>query len=376
MTRKPQELAIVPNPRSCPQPGQITALSAERLQAAKFAYTVRRAPRDRIRTLVTGAIRPRPGDLVLARVTDIGQHTRLELDSGRRATLYVGDEVVVCYGNRYAPDQFEAVVPNSLEACHLVAAGGVAARVLCKHSRLKPATALPPLGLLADARGHYLNLRDYAVRTPPVTRARPFTIAVVGTSMNAGKTTSAAHLVRGLTRSGLRVGTAKVTGTGAGGDVWMMHDAGAHEAVDFTDAGFASTYCVGARQTEDILTTLTGYLSALEMQAIVLEIADGLLQQETAALLRSPCFSDNVDGVVFAANDAMGAAAGVHWLRRHDINVLAVSGTFTASPLAVREAEQGVELPVLGRHELSDPGMAAQLAMQSPPWTRAAGATR
>ncbi|MFQ5756029.1 MAG: DUF1611 domain-containing protein [Acidiferrobacterales bacterium] len=374
MTGNKQELTIIHNDGNPSQRTPVTTLDPLRIRAAKAAYTTRRVPLDRIRTLVTGAVRPQPGDLVLARVAEIGQHTKLELVSGRRATLYIGDEVVVCYGNRYAPDQFEAVVPDSLKPCQLVAAGGVAARMLCKHTRLKPPTAIAPLGMLADTHGRRLNLRDYTVRKPLSTRARPFTVAVVGTAMNAGKTTSAAHLVRGLTRSGLRVGTAKVTGTGAGGDVWMMSDAGAYEAVDFTDAGYASTYCAGARQTQDILTTLASYLGSLEVETIVLEVADGLLQHETATLLRSPDFMAHVDGVVFAASDAMGAVAGVQWLQRHGVNVLAVSGALTSSPLAVREAEQGVDLPVLGRHELSDPGVAAQLVVQSSLWRRAAEA--
>ena len=43
-------------------------------------------------------------------------------------------------------------------------------------------------------------------------------LIVAGTAMNAGKTTAAARLIKGLQRAGLRVGAAKVTGTGAGGD--------------------------------------------------------------------------------------------------------------------------------------------------------------
>ena len=48
-------------------------------------------------------------------------------------------------------------------------------------------------------------------------------------------------MVKGLTGAGYRVGAAKVTGTGAGGDLWLMRDHGAYEALDFTDAGMATT---------------------------------------------------------------------------------------------------------------------------------------
>jgi len=48
------------------------------------------------------------------------------LPNGRRQTLFEGDEIIVAYANRHAPDQFEAEVPDSLSDCHLVASGGVA----------------------------------------------------------------------------------------------------------------------------------------------------------------------------------------------------------------------------------------------------------
>ena len=60
--------------------------------------------------------------------------------------------------------------------------------------------------------------------------------------MNSGKTTTAAHLIKGLVQAGLKVGAAKLTGTGAVGDIWLMQDAGANLVLDFTDTGFPSTY--------------------------------------------------------------------------------------------------------------------------------------
>ena len=41
-------------------------------------------------------------------------------------------------------------------------------------------------------------------------------------------------------------------------------------------------------------------LAGAGAEACVLELADGLNQRETAALLRSPLFRDRIDGVIFA----------------------------------------------------------------------------
>src|SRR5262245_18790878 len=213
-----------------------------RLRHASWASTTRRV-RGPLR-MAENTSAPAPGDLFLARVDTLGQHACLQLPDGRRRKLFVGDEIVVAYGNRYAPNQFEAVVPRSFGPCDLVAGGGVAARVLSWHGKItKDATQITPLARIVGATDAPANLTDYALpsldRIPP---PQPRTLVVCGTSMDSGKTQTAAFLVKGLSLAGLRVGFAKVTGTGSGGDTWLLRDAGANPVLDFTDAGLASTY--------------------------------------------------------------------------------------------------------------------------------------
>jgi len=93
---------------------------AARLGRAKLAYTTRQVPAEALQRLIEldpdgdAGPRPRAGDLLLARVEQLGHHRRIELANGRRASLFEDDEIVVCYGNRYAPDQFEGEVPLDL----------------------------------------------------------------------------------------------------------------------------------------------------------------------------------------------------------------------------------------------------------------------
>ncbi len=339
-------------------------LSRERLLRAKVSYTPRHANLEKAVTLLAGDdIEPKAGDLVLARIEKIGQHAALELTTGRRSSLFPGDEIVVCYGNRYAPDQYEAEVPHNLDACHLVAAGGVAAQALSWHVGIKPPTAIVPIGLLADAKGQRINLSSAAVAKPGSSYPLPYTVAVVGTSMNAGKTTTAVNLIYGLTSAGLKVGATKVTGTGSGKDAWFMGDAGARHVVDFTDAGFASTFRLTADEVEGIFNSLTSHLAKTGMDVIVLEVADGLYQEETAALLGSASFKKLVNSVIFAAGDAMGAMAGVEWLRRKGLPVVAVSGLLTASPLAIIEAANATGMAVIDKNMLRDVSIAAKLGI-------------
>ena len=323
----------------------IGVLERQRVLKAKKAFTTRRVPTKDMRTVLSGDIRPAPGDLVLATVHELGKHKRLELRSGRRARMLWGDEIVVAYGNRYASDQYEALVGETLGGCDLVAAGGIAAEEICRHERVAPPTWIVPVGLIGDARGRRINLTDYAIRLSGA--ARPIrTVIVSGTGMNAGKTYSAASIIHGLKAQGLRVAGIKLTGTGAGGDLWHYRDLGADVVYDFTDAGFASTYKVPIAQLEEAASTLVGQASRANCSHAVVEIADGLEQAETAALLASARIRRMIDGVVFAAYDAMGAQHGVEKLRTMGHRVLAVSGQLCRSPLAMREASLAIDVPI------------------------------
>ena len=325
---------------------------AARLRRAAWASTTRRV-RGPL-SIAKNATSPKPGDLILARVDEIGFHGGLQLPDGRRKRLFVGDEIVVAYANRYAPNQFEAVVPRSYGPCQLVAGGGVAARVLSWHGSInKTATQITPLAAVAGATGAVANLKDYALPTlDAIPEPRPRVLAVCGTSMDSGKTQTAAFLVKGLSLTGLRVGSAKVTGTGSGGDTWLLKDACANPVLDFTDAGLASTYLEPPREIERVFLTLVGHLAKANVDAVVLEIADGVLQAETAALLKSPVFAANVSGVVFASGDAMGALAGTNWLRRYRLPLIALSGVVSSSPLQSQEAAKTTGLSVLSRQDL------------------------
>ncbi|MGH3931519.1 MAG: DUF1611 domain-containing protein [Pseudonocardiaceae bacterium] len=338
------------------------SLTPQRVARWKAAYTTRNLDLQRPFTVVHGDdLAPRHGDLMLARVTAIGQHPRLELATGRRATLYLDDEVLVVAATRYAPDQFEAELPTDLGPCHLVAAGGIAGRARSAHTKMNTPTELAPIGLLADSGGAIINLSHLALPSPAPSLRRPPTLIVAGTSMNAGKSTAVAAVTRGFTAAGLRVGAAKITGTGAGGDPWLFRDAGAAEVLDFTDIGLATTYQLRLSVLLDCATGLHATLACRGVNAIVLEIADGVLQAETAALLSHPRIRALTDGVLFAASDAAGALLGVQWLRAAGLPVLAVGGLLTAAPLAICEAQAGLDVPVYRTSELSDPVLAHDL---------------
>lgn len=314
-------------------------------------------------------VTPRAGDVVLARVTGIGKHQRLESPVSRRQLLFPGQEILVAYGDRYAPDQFLAHVPDSLEPADLVAGGGLASRVIEMHASIDGATQIEPLGLLADRSGRvtmdrFAPLGSTATLASGTDTTRPPVIAVFGSSMNSGKSTVLASIVNGFVNAGLQVAAGKSTGTGAGNDPHHFRDAGATTVLDFTDFGHATTFRLGHERIREIFVDMVDELIATGPDAVIIEVADGVYQEETRRLLEDPAFHDRVDRVVFASQDALGAVAGMQVLDGAGVRTAAVSGVVTSSPLAAREAGVVLSVPVIGTFDLRDPQVALGLLSQ------------
>jgi hypothetical protein len=140
-----------------------------------------------------------------------------------------------------------------------------------------------------------------------------------------------------------------------------MLDAGAFRVLDFGDAGLPSTFLAERSDLERVFRTLTAELAGAGAEAIVIEVADGIFQRETAMLVDSALFRARVDALLFASGDAGGATHGAQWLRSRDLPLRALSGLVSASPLASREAEGATGLPVLGLEDLALPYVARVL---------------
>jgi hypothetical protein len=230
--------------------------------------------------------------------------------------------------------------------------------VKSKHEGMADPTRVTLLGYVHGPDERRLNLKEMLFR-PAAERWRPANlIYIVGTSMNSGKTTTAARLIRGLSDLGLRVAACKLTGSVSNHDPDELTAAAACKVVDFSDFGFASTYLCSRHELLELFHTMLVEVAAAAPDVVLMEFADGLVQRETAMLLADPEIRLAGRGIVMSAGGALSALWGVEYLRRLDFKVIAVSGKFTSSPLAMREYRQNdSDIPVA-----SSAGNAAELA--------------
>src|SRR5262249_14397392 len=142
-----------------------------------------------------------------------------------------------------------------------------------------------------------------------------------------------------LTVAGHRVAAAKLTGTACRKDPNFLHDAGALATLDFTHAGWPSTANLSLAELLSISARIRAALQACDPEFMILEIADGILQRETAMLLADDGFRASVDGVTFAGPDALACDSGVRRLRELGYRVLAAAGPVANGVLGIAEVE-------------------------------------
>jgi hypothetical protein len=126
--------------------------------------------------------------------------------------------------------------------------------------------------------------------------------------MDSGKTTVATEIIKTLTRIGMKLAGAKVTGVGAARDLFKMEDYGVDETVSFVDAGITST----ANIAPDILVTIAKgaiqHLARKNPDAIMVEFGDGLMgRYGVTPILKDPQIQKNVRLHIGCARDPVGA---------------------------------------------------------------------
>ena len=295
--------------------------------------------------------KPEAGDLAYGKVVRIGHHTELENKWGRIHRINDGTKAVFVFGNRYAPDAYEGLVPESMETeLDVLARSGIVGVVKNKNSLMKDPTRIKVLGYVCDADGKVINTKNYCMISPKTEQkknSRAKMILMVGTAMNSGKSASAAACCWALSTMGYDVRASKVTGTACLKDILYMQDAGASIISDFSYFGFPSTYLLDDKDVFRIFNHLDLKYANNSKNYWVVELADGVLQRETSMLLQSNDVKSRIHRLVFAAHDAFSVVGGLDVLKKK-FNLIpdAISGICSNSPLAVKEFREFTDVPV------------------------------
>ncbi len=298
---------------------------------------------------------PQVGDVAYGAIHRIGKHSSLENAYGRIHMINDGTKAVFVFGTRYAPDFYEGIVPDEIaEEIDLLARSGIVGVVKTKNSMIIDATKVKMLGYVCDKSGNVLNTRNFSLikaRRTVKKLPRAKMVLICGTSMNSGKSMAAAACCRAVKAKGLKVRASKITGTAGLKDILLMNDAGANPYADFTYLGYPSTYLIEKDELLSIFNQLDLKYANNPKNFWVVELADGLIQRETAIMLNSPELRERIHKLIFCANDAFGAIGGLNVLHSFGLRPDALSGICSSSPLHIRELAAFTDVPVFNSAE-------------------------
>ena len=332
----------------------------------KIASSTRNAQLPREVTL-TDQIVAREGSILAVRALERkSTYNELEDVHGRMATVNEGDVIVGVLGERRALHGYSGVVPERVvvgDTLHLLNLGGVIGLCTSANPDVGPPCRVEVLGQvlsfphLGERRGVPATIRTNAL--PPSERVEGSApiIYVAGTCMNAGKTFACCEIIRGLTRRGLKVGAAKLTGVSLRRDTLKMEDVGAIRAFNFNDAGIVST------RPESAPPVARGLIRALNDPALgdrpdvlVIELGDGIMgEYGVYEILKEADLVAHARAFVMCANDPVGAWGAAEFMEKDlGIRLTVVTGPTTDNAVGRTFIEKRLGLPAVNARTAGD----------------------
>jgi hypothetical protein len=284
---------------------------------------------------------------------DKSAYNTVEDVTGRMLSLRCGDILAGTLGTRRALRGYAGVVPAHIavgDTIEVLNLGGILGRCTSANADIGPPFTAEVLGAilafpeLGDRIGRPAHIKDHSVPPADTLDGTVPVVYVAGTCMNAGKTVAATELVRGLSRGGLKVAAAKLTGVSLMRDALSMLDAGATAALTFNDVGIASTH---PGITVATAKGIFNRLGATKPDVIVAELGDGILgEYGVQDILRDPELMRIGAAYIMAAPDPV-ACWGAAKLMRDEFRlpITAITGPATDNEVGLVYIQTGLGLP-------------------------------
>ncbi len=332
----------------------------------KIASATRNAALSR-EVMLTGQILAAEGSILAVRALERkSTYNELEDCHGRMATVNEGDIVAGVLGERRALHGYSGIIPESVkpgDTLHLLNLGGVIGQCTSANPDVGPPCRVEVLGQvlafphLGERRGVPATIRTNALPACERVESSVPIVYVSGTCMNAGKTFAACEIIRGLTRRGLRVGAAKLTGVSLRRDTLKMEDVGAVRAFNFNDAGIVSTRPESAPPVaRALLQALNDPARGEKLDCLVIELGDGIMgEYGVFEILQTADLVAPAKVHVMCANDPVGAWGAATFLRDSlGIGLTVVTGPTTDNAVGRTFIERKLGVPAVNARTAGD----------------------
>ena len=176
------------------------------------------------------------GDYVICMITVAGSDIfKIELTNGRMRGIMGGESVAGALGERHATLEatgtWKAVESDGV--MHILTAAGMMGKLTSKSVYVPEMMEVVYLGHVIR-NDDKVTMQHFIEPAPDRDFETPV-VLFVGTSMSAGKTTSARIVTDIFKKAGIKVVGAKLTGAGRYKDILAIKDVGADAIFDFVD---------------------------------------------------------------------------------------------------------------------------------------------
>jgi len=247
-------------------------------------------------------IKWKTGDYVIGKITDTGSDfLKVELINGRMRSIMKGDQVVGALGERYATLEATGTWKEVDEdgKMHLLTGAGLFGKCTSKSVYLPNLIEIQYVGHLAKD-GKICKMDDY-VDHIKFSKFNTPVVLLVGTSMSAGKTTSAKIIVNHLKRAGLKVVAGKLTGASRYSDILSFKDVGADFIFDFVNIGLPSTIYPREKYRNKLIQLLSR-INSVNADVAVIELGASPLEPYNGDIAFEE-LKDNIKCIILCASD-------------------------------------------------------------------------
>lgn len=242
------------------------------------------------------------GDYVIARIVEpVVSSAQLELPNGRMRGVIGGELVVGALGDRFATLEATGSWREVREdgRMSILTGAGLMGACTSKSAFIKDMVEVRYLGHVIR-HGKKVCMANFVMPMPVQDFNLPV-VLFVGTSMSAGKTTSARIVTGIFKRSGYKVVGAKLTGAGRYKDILAIKDVGADEVFDFVDVGLPSSICPAVEYRER-LRDLLSMITASRADIAIIEIGASPLEPYNGDIAIN-ALRDHIKCTVLSASD-------------------------------------------------------------------------
>ncbi len=242
------------------------------------------------------------GDYVVCKILDPGSNTLLlELPNGRMRGIIGGELIVGVLGERFATLEatgtWKEVGADGIMS--VLTGAGLLGKLTSKSTFIPNMMEVVYQGHVSR-NGEKITMNHFLPDIEPM----PFTTPVVlfvGTSMSAGKTTSARIVANIFKSAGYKVVGAKLSGAGRYKDILAIKDVGADAIFDFVDVGLPSSICPPDIYKEK-LTRLLGLIAHEKADVAIIEVGASPLEPYNGDIAIA-ALGDTIKCIILSASD-------------------------------------------------------------------------